>query len=118
MSVRRLDTNHDWTFGRSLANLSTQNEEVSQSVETRLMSFMNDWFLDVDAGLNWWTFLSQKNQQTTMERAIREMVEKTDGVLRLNDLQIYVDKNRKASISITLTTIYNKQILQNIEVPR
>ena len=51
--VRRLDKNHDWTFGQGFSNYASESEAIAQNVQTRLWSFTNDWFLDLEHGLPW-----------------------------------------------------------------
>ena len=51
--VRRLDKNHDWTFGQGFSNYATESDAIAQNVQTRLWSFANDWFLDLEHGLPW-----------------------------------------------------------------
>ena len=48
MKVSKLDSNHDWTFGQSLANYARGSEAIAQNVVTRLLSWQRDWFLDVE----------------------------------------------------------------------
>lgn len=59
MKVRRLDDNHDWTFGSGRADYATQSEAISQSVLTGLLSLRNDWFLNPDHGLRWIDYLKR-----------------------------------------------------------
>ncbi len=44
MRVRRLDDNHDWTFGKGRADYAGESEGIRQSVITRLLSLYRDWF--------------------------------------------------------------------------
>ena len=93
LKVRRLDKNHDWTFGQGFANYATESEAIAQNVQTRLWSFTNDWFLDLEHGLPW-----------------LEHVLQTDGVSKITNYESNLDaKTRKLTIDITYLDIYGAE---------
>src|SRR3954468_21270749 len=51
--VRRLDANHDMTFGRGMQDIATGGESTQQRVSCRLMVMLGEWFLDLDDGMPW-----------------------------------------------------------------
>ena len=64
--VRRLNKEHDWTFGQGFSNYATESDAIAQNVQTRLWSFANDWFLDLEHGLPWGKYGRLGNQNKTL----------------------------------------------------
>lgn len=108
MSVSRLDSEGDWTFGQQLAGYISGSNEVAQNVITRIKSFQRDWFLDSDAEIDWFNILSNKDTQKTTEEQISRTVLGTNGVASLNELILNIDRElREANINLTYTDIFN-----------
>lgn len=117
MKVSRLDTNSDWTFGRNDKAYVNGSRMVKQNVVTRIKSFKNDWILDIDANIDWITLLGSKNSQGQILREVERVVLDTDGVLRINKLEIMADnKKRTAKINLNFTTIYDDTITEQIGI--
>lgn len=110
--VRALDDNWDWTFGQGVANYLHNDDEIVQNVQTRLKSFKNDYFLNLEAGLDWWTLLSTKNSNLVQE--IKNTIILTNGVLRVNNVSIVENKKRNAIIDIDFDTIFNKNLRRRL----
>jgi len=109
--VQKITDTGDWTFG--IQNYIKDNDEILQNVVTRLRSFKNDWFLDLDAGLDWLYFLGEKNTKDEMIAAIQDTVINTEGVVKINSLEI-VEQQRNAIIQLDITTIFSGS--NNLEV--
>jgi hypothetical protein len=116
MKVRRLDENGDWIFGQSLANYITKSAMVQQNVVTRIKSFKNDWFLDVDAGIDWWNILGSKNNEKTILRELERVILGTEGIRTIERLRIDGINKRDASITIIATDIYDQTFTENIGI--
>ena len=58
MICRRLDENHDYCFGRGLGDylqdVSGNPEAIAQSIKTRLLLFLGEWWKDLRDGLPLW----------------------------------------------------------------
>lgn len=52
-TVRRLDKNHDMTFGRGFSNIATKAESTAQRVRCFLLLVLGEWFLDTGRGIPW-----------------------------------------------------------------
>lgn len=116
MRVSRLK-NGDWQFGRSRANYITRSDAIAQNVVTRIKSFQNDWFLDLDAEIDWVTLLGSKNTKDQIQSEIERVTLSTPGVLRIDKLEIIENrKDRTAQINLDYTDIYNKQVTDAIYV--
>lgn len=113
--TRGLDKAHDWQFGNGLNNYKTGDDEIAQNVKTRLLSFRNDWFLDEDAEIDWLTLLGQKNNKSAIEAEVERVTQETDGVLRVNRVEVTVE-NRNASIVVEFDTINKENITSEVSI--
>lgn len=112
--VRRLDANHDYTFGGGLRNIATGSEAAEQRLRCRLLSVVGDWFLDITHGVPWWQ-PEQSDTQPIMggpwnlayaEATLKAAILATDGVATLDTFTLSVDgKTRKLSVSCSGTTV-------------
>lgn len=109
MKVSRLDETHDWTFGQSLSNYAIASEAIAQNVITRLLSWKRDWFLDIEAEIDWETLLSERNTQDKIQNEIARVVRNTDGVARVVSVDASLKRQtRTASYQVSYTDIYNE----------
>ena len=114
MKVRALDHQHDWTFGRGRNDYLTKSDCIYQNVKTRLLSFVNDWFLDMDHGLPWLDCLEKPGDTGRIERMVKLQVLQTEGVEALDEFELYLDKDtRKVTIHLTYTDVYGQQQSMN-----
>lgn len=114
MSVRALDKNGDWTFGRSKAQLLTKTDEVKQNIATRIKSFKNDWFLDVDAEIDWFNILSIKNNKSVIISEIERVTLATKNVKQVLNVEIVNVKGRSATIKVEALDIWDIRFLEEI----
>nr|DAW81266.1 MAG TPA: baseplate wedge protein [Caudoviricetes sp.] len=109
MIVRRLDSNHDWTFGQGINNYARESEAIAQCVKTRLWSFVNDWFLNLEHGMDW-LYLKEKANLDAIELAVKKQVLQTEGVVRITDYHAEPDSNsRVITISVDYLDIYGER---------
>lgn len=97
LSVRALDANGDWTFGQGLQNYLTGTPSVGQRIYTRLRCVKNDWFLNYDFGIDYFS----ANPEVITEQ-IRTTILSTDGVVELLEFNVTLNDNRVLSISATV----------------
>ncbi|AWK42588.1 hypothetical protein LGZ99_21690 [Photorhabdus temperata] len=110
MRVRRLDNNHDWTFGDNRSDYATKSDAIAQCVQTRLMSLRNDWFLNPDHGVRWFDYLRKNPNLMQMESELKTTVLKTDGVIEITDFDIQIDRDsRKSLVTVTYIDIYGNR---------
>lgn len=110
VKVRRLDKNHDWTFGQGFTNYAIESEAIAQNVQTRLCSFTNDWFLDLEHGLPWLEQMGRNVDLGDWEIRIKKHVLQTDGVSKITSYESNLDPNtRKLVIDITYQDIYGAE---------
>jgi hypothetical protein len=106
MIVRAIDGTGDWEFGQSLNDYLTAQNAVSQSIATRLRSFLGDCFFDQGSGINWFGLLGGKDQ-LSLNLAVSAVILNTENVLSLNQLSINVSTERAVTISYTVQTSYS-----------
>lgn len=116
MIVRALDTNHDFTFGKGKQSYKKENDAIMQNIKTRLLSFLNDCFFDVDAGIDWYTLLGKKNTENEIILSCRATILKTEGVVTVNSLSASVNSDRRISINVNLETIYSRAYSATYEI--
>lgn len=118
MKVRRLDENHDMTFGQGLASLARDQEAVAQRVRTRLYMLKGEWFLNTDAGVPYLQEITTRPADLFLtESTIRATIADTEGVASINDFSMSYDgATRVLSIETTVSTIYNST--ENIKVDK
>lgn len=70
--------------------------KVAQSVRTRLLTFLEEWVLDRDAGLPWFTWIEENfDNVQAIGGVIRAEVEETPGVVRVDDFAASLDEDAK-----------------------
>jgi len=116
MLTRRLDSNHDMTFGQGLANYAKDQEAVAQNVKTRLLSIMGEWFLDDGFGVPYLSDICINPANIPLaESLIRQSILGTMGVKEITSFDLlFSHETRKLSIAVNLTTVYGT--IENIKV--
>lgn len=57
MIYRRLDSDWDYTFGNGVGCYLSDLEAVAQAVKSRLLLFLEEWWMDKTDGLPMWQFI-------------------------------------------------------------
>lgn len=115
MIVRSLDGNHDFTFGKGKQDYLTEQDAIAQNIQTKLLSFINDCFFDMDAGVDWRRLLGSKNTENEIVLSCRAVILDTEGVVRINSLSSSV-QNRQIIVEYNISTIYSNQFQQTLEI--
>jgi hypothetical protein len=106
MIVRTLSATGDWSFGKGSNDFLTLNAAIAQTLKTRLNTFLGDCIFDSNAGLDWFSFLGEKNQ-VGLNLAVSSVILNTYGVTGIEQLSITLDRStRNIDIQYTCTTIY------------
>jgi len=118
MRVAGLDSNGDWKFGKGRANYLRRSNAIAQHVVTRLRSFTDDWFADIDNGLPWFELLGNRATSARILREIETAVLATEGVRAIERLRLVsVDANRKATIELTYVDVFNTKFVDTVVLP-
>jgi hypothetical protein len=116
MRVAGLDNNLDWRFGKGRAVYKRNDDAIAQNILTRLRSFRGDWYLDVDAGVNWIDLLGNLGTERRIIRAVESTVLQTEGVISIQRLGIIRrNSNRGVTIELQYTDVFAQQDLQTLE---
>jgi hypothetical protein len=88
----------------------TGSEQVAQSVRTRLLTYLGEWFLDTTAGLPYFQRVFTKPANFILtEAAIKNEILRTEGVDKLLSFEFSFDRNtRILDISYTAITIFGE----------
>lgn len=115
MRVRKVDKNHDWTFGQGLNNYVNKSDAIYLSVKMILLSVRNDWFLDLEHGINWFEYWRKNPDMLAMETDIKTNVLGVDGVMRIDSYNVTIDpETRESIIELSYTDKYGeKRIVDN-----
>lgn len=116
MSVRKLNSDFDWTFGKGKAQYLTGSDEIAQNVVTRLRSFKFDWFLDTQANIDWLTILGSKNNRGIIVNEISRVTAETVGVKNILEVTIVNVTNRDAQILLRYVDIYDNEFSQELDI--
>lgn len=110
MIVSALDKDDDWTLGRGRNNYITGGAAIAQKVKCRVRSFKNDNPLNMDDNIDWIYLLSEKNTEQETLREIERVVLATDGVMRIIELSMTVNKKtRKQVVELRIETVFDEQ---------
>lgn len=118
MRVSGLDKNLDWRFGKGRALYKRNADAIAQNILTRLRSFGGDWYLDTEAGIDWFGLLGNLGTEKRILRAVESAVMQTKGVLSIEELKIIGrDSNRCVKIEIRYTDVFGPSGTQTLEIP-
>lgn len=120
--TRRLDLNHDMTFGAGLANFCVDAEATAQNARTRLQLIQGEWFLDVSAGISYLdnayvtkAITDKPADLAFTEAAIQQEILDTDGVSAITSFESDFDSDaRLFTVDATLQTEFGTT--ENIQV--
>jgi hypothetical protein len=123
MIIRNLDANHDWTFGSGLANYIGGNDGIGLNINTRLLSWLNDCFFDMGAGIDWLNLLGSLGQQNMLNMNIRRVILQSFGVTGITAFNTHLDpQTRRFTANYTINTIYSQgyqnSLIQDIQNAR
>ena len=116
MRVSGLDSNRDWKFGKGRAAYKRNADAIAQNILTRLRSFLGDWYLDTETGIDWLKLLGNLGTEKRILRAVESTVMQTDGVLSIQELKIIGrDSSRGVTIRIRYTDVFGTSKPQTME---
>jgi hypothetical protein len=107
MTVRRLTADYDFALGHGLGDYAVEAESVAQRVETRLRTFLGEWFLDTGAGVPWLQGIEggKPVDLPFSEAQIKAAIIETDGVLELSSFSLAFDPaSRRLSVAAVVRT--------------
>lgn len=98
MRIRGTDDFGDWKFGKGKQSYDVGSMAIMTNIKTRLLSFLNDCFYDMDAGIDWWNLLGGKNKKALL-LTVDNTILSSYGVQKLISSSLTIDQNRAAHIT-------------------
>ena len=117
MIIRSLDYTGDWQFGNGKSSYADTNNAIAENISTRLKSFLNDCFFDMNAGIDWITYLGTPGRQDELNLKIKAVILLSFGVINVVSISTSMNRGKRSfNVSYTINTIYSTSYQQNIEV--
>lgn len=109
MKIRKNDVNNDWCFGNSQADFYIDNNNaVAQDLKTKIQEWKNDFFANLQAGIDWRTRLGYRKQKTSLDKDIKAIITNNENVLILSSYRSEI-KEREFTLSFSVYTLYSSQ---------
>lgn len=105
-------TTHDLYISNGQIARVSNSEAIAQTVKTRLLTVQEEWFLDLNAGLPWFTKMLGATPDLYKIRGYvaREIIN-TNGVEDLKTVELlYNKKDRKLDIEFTYVDIFGNTV--------
>lgn len=114
MTVRKLSPTGDFTFGNSQLNFwSNVPQAVAQVVQTSLLLWLGEWYLDVTAGMQWIQGVLGKHNQATADVTVQDYILGIQGVTGITSFGSLDQQNiRLYGASCTIDTLYGRTPVQ------
>lgn len=114
MRYRKLTGDMDYSFGHGQNDFwKDVPEAVGQSVETRLLLWIGEWFLDLTDGTPWLQGVLGKQTLLSADNTVKQRILATTGVVDIKNYQSSIDPiTRLYTASCTIDTIYGPTQIQ------
>jgi hypothetical protein len=108
MRYRKLDANNDYSFGNGLLDFYIDVPNApGQAVETGLMLWLGEWYLDTSQGMPWIQGVLGKNSQAMADATIQNQVANTQGIVDISSYASqFNSQQRTFNAQISVDTIY------------
>lgn len=107
MAFRKTDSQGNWLFGHGLADYANREEEIALDVKTALQEWVGNCWFNVDAGVDYATYLSTPGTQEELRQSIGQVVASRGGVSQVLDVAIISIENRVINIKVDYISVYN-----------
>lgn len=104
MRFRNL-TDNDWNFGKGRNDYLNQKDATKANIKTRVLSWQQDCFFDLGAGVDWVNGLGKKGQRDLLEQQIRNVILQTQDVTGINSFTSTL-QNRQLSVQYEVSTTF------------
>jgi hypothetical protein len=116
MRYRKLTATGDYSFGSGQLDFwNNVPEAVGQAVQTRLLLWLGEWFLDINAGTPYMQGILGKYSQETADTVIKDQIIETQGMVDIADYSSTrpQDQNTRGMLVTTsIDTIYGTTSVQ------
>lgn len=114
MTVRKLSSTGDFTFGASQLNfLSNSPEAVAQVIQTSLLLWLGEWYLDLTKGMPWIQGVLGKHNQATADVTVQDYILQVQDVTDISQFSSIAQGDaRKYSASARVDTTFGTTPVQ------
>jgi hypothetical protein len=114
LRYRKLAADGDYSFGNGQLDFYRDvPEAVAQSVQTRLLLWLGEWFLNIDEGTPYMLSILGKKTKTEADAAIQDRILTTDGVVNIEEYESSINQDTRSMIvNATINTIYGPTAIQ------
>ena len=117
MIIRAIDGVGDWQWGKGKQSYNFEQSAIAENIQTRLLSFLNDCFFDLLAGIDWPRLLGSKNTQQEIQLRVKAAILQSEGVVRINSLNVVFNRlTRNILLQYSVDTVYSQSITNTLEV--
>lgn len=116
MRYRRLDKDHDYTFGQGRGSYLTGVDAVAQAIMTRLLLFTGEWWEDREDGLPLWQKMlgAYKVRPEAIDRLIQARILGTPNVTGISSIQSGFNvETRSYSFTAVVDTAFGQVTVTN-----
>lgn len=108
MRYRKLSPTGDYVFGSGELDFYRDvPAAVGQAVQTRLLLWLGEWFLDIEEGTLFMQGIFGKHSQETADATIQDRMAGTQGFVDIESYESLLDRDtRRLSVTSTINTIY------------
>lgn len=106
MSVRALDANGDWNFGKGSQSYFRDLNEIRQNIATRVKMWRGDCFFAPDEGVDYNNYFDP-GAIDFLDADIRRVILQTSGVLSMRDFSSQLT-NREYTATVSVVTIFGE----------
>lgn len=115
MRYRKLSPTGDYTFGNGQADFyRDQPEAVGQAVQTRLLLWLGEWFLNIEEGTPFMQGILGKYSKTEADVTIQQRILGTQGLTDIENYESILDADNRALsvVQCDINTIYGPTPIQ------
>lgn len=108
MRYRKLGPNLDYTFGNGQLDFyRDEPAAVGQAVQTRLLLWQGEWFLNIDEGTPYMIGVLGKKSIAMADATLQDRINGTEGFVDFEEFESEIDsETRRYSFQATINTIY------------
>lgn len=114
MRVRALSPTGDFTFGGGALNFLINSPAcVAQVVETSLLLWLGEWYLDTSQGMPWIQGVLGKHNETTADATVQDYILGVQGVTDIEQYSSSAEQpERVYTASAVMDTLYGQTAVQ------
>jgi hypothetical protein len=113
----RMTASGDLFVGPLGTSFVSGTEAIAQLLRIAVRLFTNEWFLNLDAGVNWDAILGEKYNEQLIRESLTPVILASPGVAAINSLAISLnDTTRQVSISYSVQAVFGDTVADTLAV--